>query len=337
MVRHVSRHMTHATLDEHGDIEALQLEGGESLAADFFVDCSGFAALLIGKTLQTPYVSFSDNLFNDAAIALPSPRDGPIRPQTVSTALRHGWAWKIPLTSRYGNGYVYSSAHCSADEAETELRTHLGLLDADTPARHLKMRIGRVTRHWNRNCVAVGLSQGFIEPLEATALLFVQRTAAALVDALEKGNLDETARAAFNDQVNAQFEGTRDYIVTHYKTNTRTDTDYWRANAANTVLSDPLQHLLQTWLASRSLVPGLDKGVFGRGYPTLSWYSLLAGMGIFPEDDRLRAPTAQEAQYDLACVDNLLERSAMNFPDHAAFLRDIPPKVTERSLQIYMW
>ena len=336
-VRHVSRHMTHATLDEHGDIEALQLEGGESLAADFFVDCSGFAALLIGKTLQTPYVSFADNLFNDAAIALPSPRDGPIRPQTVSTALRHGWAWKIPLTSRYGNGYVYSSAHCSADEAETELRTHLGLLDAETPARHLKMRIGRVTQHWNRNCVAVGLSQGFIEPLEATALLFVQRTAAALVDALEKGNVDETARAAFNDQVNAQFEGTRDYIVTHYKTNTRTDTDYWRANAANTVLSDPLQHLLQTWLASRSLVPGLDKGLFGRGYPTLSWYSLLAGMGIFPEDDRLRAPTAQEAQYDLACVDNLLERSAMNFPDHAAFLRDIPPKVTERSLQIYMW
>ena len=106
--------------------------------------------------------------------------------QTVSTALRHGWAWKIPLTQRYGNGYVYSTAFCSPDEAETELRAHLGLLDADTPARHLGMRVGRVSRHWNRNCVAIGLAQGFIEPLEATALLFVQRTATLLVEALEK-------------------------------------------------------------------------------------------------------------------------------------------------------
>ncbi len=141
--------------------------------------------------------------------------------QTVSTALGHGWAWKIPLTERYGNGYVYSTQFCSPDQAETELRAHLGLLDADTPARHLKMRVGRVTQRWNRNCVANGLAQGFIEPLEATALLFVQRTATMLVEALEDGDLGEDARSRFNDTVNAQFEGTRDYIVCHYKTNSR--------------------------------------------------------------------------------------------------------------------
>jgi hypothetical protein len=282
-------------------------------------------------------VSYSNNLFNDAAIAMPSPNDGPLQSQTVSTALRHGWAWKIPLTSRHGNGYVYSSAHCSADEAETELRTRLGLLDADVPVRHLKMRIGRVAKHWNRNCVAVGLSQGFIEPLEATALLFVQRTATALVDALEKGDLGETARAAFNNAVNARFEGTRDYIVTHYKTNTRTDTDYWRANAENTALSDPLRMLLGAWLESKPIVGGINQGVIGKGYPTMSWYSLLAGMGLFPADANLRAPTPVEAQYDLTSIDNLIERSALNFPEHRACLADIPPKVVEKSLQTYLW
>ena len=97
------------------------------------------------------------------------------------------WAWKIPLTQRFGNGYVYSSKFCSADQAETELRERLGLLDSDTPARHLKMKIGRVTRHWNKNCLAVGLSQGFIEPLEATALLFIQQTAAVFVDSCSRG------------------------------------------------------------------------------------------------------------------------------------------------------
>src|ERR1700756_352840 len=146
-VVHVSRHMLAAPLDERGNIRALELEGGDTLSADFFIDCTGFAALLIGKALQTPYVSFASNLFNDAAIAMPTPLgDGPIQSQTVSTALSHGWAWKIPLTSRNGNGYVYSSAHCSPDAAETELRTHLGLLDADFPARHLKMRVGRYAR-----------------------------------------------------------------------------------------------------------------------------------------------------------------------------------------------
>lgn len=336
-VRHVSGHMTEARLNERGDIASLQLEGDASLAGDFFIDCTGFAALLIGKTLDTPFVPFSENLFNDAAIALPTPLDGPIMSQTVSTALKHGWAWKIPLTHRYGNGYVYSTAFCTPDQAEAELRGHLGLLDADVPARHLKMRVGRVTMPWSRNCVAIGLAQGFIEPLEATALLFVQLSASWLVEALEQGDLGAQAQATFNARVNAQCEGTRDYIVTHYKTNTRTDSDYWRANAANTHLSRPLEQLLRTWLASRPLIPGLKKGSFGRGYPTMSWYSLLAGMGLFPQAGDMRPPTAAEAQHSLPAIDNLIERSAMNFPDHRTLLQAIPPRPNENALQIYMW
>jgi glycine/D-amino acid oxidase-like deaminating enzyme len=334
-VQHLPRHVLAVDRNERGDIAALQLEGGEALAADFFVDCTGFAGVLIDRTLQTPYVSYADALFNDAAVALPTPLDGPIMSQTISTALRHGWAWKIPLTRRYGNGYVYSTAFCSPEQAETELRTHLGLLDADVPARHLRMRTGRVERHWHGNCLAVGLAQGFIEPLEATALMLVQRTASLFVDALEKGDLGAAAQATFNTAVNAQFDGTRDYIVAHYKTNTRTDTDYWRANAANTRLSEPLTRLLKTWLARRPIVGGIQQGTFGQGYPVMSWYSLLAGMGLFPEDGELRPP--HESPHSLAAIDNLIQRSALNFPEHRELLGAIPPRPREESLQVYFW
>ncbi|HEU4671027.1 MAG TPA: tryptophan halogenase family protein [Dyella sp.] len=334
-IRHLPRHVNAVHCDDKGNIASLQLEGDERLEADFFIDCTGFSGLLIEKTLKTPYTSYADALFNDAAVAMPTPMDGPIMSQTISTALRNGWAWKIPLTARYGNGYVYSTAHCTPEQAETELRQHLGLLDTDVPTRHLRMRTGRVDRHWHRNCLAVGLAQGFIEPLEATALMLVQRTASLFVAALEKGDMDETAQAGFNAAVSAQFDGTRDYIVTHYKTNTRTDTDYWRANAANTRLSEPLVRLLRTWLASRPIVDGIRGGTFGQGYPVMSWYSLLAGMGLFPDDVGTRP--SGDAPHSLAAIDNLIERSASNFPDHRELLGAIPPRPRGETLQVYFW
>jgi len=336
-VVHVQRHVTQVQLNEQGEISQLQLDDGAMLAADFFVDCTGFASLLIGKALQTPFVPYSDNLFNDAAIAMPTPQGGAIESQTVSTALRHGWAWKIPLTRRCGNGYVYSSAHCSADQAETELRQHLGLLNADVEARHLKMRVGRMSRQWSRNCVAVGLSQGFIEPLEATALLFVQRTAAMLVEVLEHGDLGPAIQDQFNEAMRTRFENTRDYIVAHYKTNSRSDTDYWRANAENMNLSDSLQQVLMTWMSRKPLAPALKAGRCGQGYPIVSWYALLAGMGIFPDPQDLQPPSAQQARHRLDAVDDFVARSALNFPDHRELLARIPPRAGDRSLQLYLW
>ncbi len=336
-VRYRSAHVTHATLDEQGAISSVATREGEILSADLYVDCTGFAGLLIDKALKTPFVSFAENLFNDSAVALPSPMDDSIPCETVSTALRHGWAWKIPLTHRYGNGYVYSSRFCSADQAEHELREHLGLLDSDTSARHLRMRCGRVTRHWNRNCLANGLSQGFIEPLEATALLFIQRTAMRFAEILEQGDLGEQARERFNQQVNQEFEGTRDYIVTHYKTNTRTDTDYWRDNAANTQLSDELKQLYSVWMNGKSIAAGVRKQAIGKGYPVFSWYSIMTGMGIFPDPGDLRPPTPAESRYNLAEIDDLLERSAANFRDHRAVLASIPARRNDASLQIYFW
>jgi 2-polyprenyl-6-methoxyphenol hydroxylase-like FAD-dependent oxidoreductase len=336
-VRYVPAHVTHANLDERGALASIATQEGLTLAADLFVDCTGFAGLLIDKALKTPYVSFAANLFNDAAVALPTPIGATLPSETVSTALKHGWMWRIPLTQRFGNGYVYSSQACSADQAELELRQTLGLVDADVPARHLKMKIGRVTQHWHRNCVAIGLSQGFIEPLEATALLFIQQTAALFVDFLERGEVGDAGHDRFNALVNEHFEGTRDYIVTHYKTNSRTDSEYWRANAANLNLSDPLKQLLSLWMSGKGIAAPVRQQVLGKGYPVFSWYAILAGTGIFPDSNALHPPQGKEAAYRIADIDDLLDRSEVNYRDHREVLNNIPARRASAGLQVYFW
>ena len=336
-VRHRVAHVVHANLNEHGAIASIATQEGVTLSADLFVDCTGFAGLLIDKALNTPYVSFGENLFNDSAVALPTPPAATLPSETVSTALKQGWMWRIPLTQRFGNGYVYSSQACSADQAEQELRETLGMMDADVPARHLKMKVGRVTQHWNKNCVAIGLSGGFIEPLEATALLFIQQTTALFVDYLERGDLSETAHGQFNTQVNDHFEGTRDYIVTHYKSNSRTDTEYWRANAANLNLSEPLKQLLSLWMSGKGIAPAVRQQRLGKGYPVFSWYSIMAGMGIFPEPAALRPARGREGVYPIADIDDLLNRSEGNYKDHREVLNAIPPRRDTAGLQVYFW
>jgi tryptophan 6-halogenase len=336
-VRYLAAHVTQANLDERGAIASLSTKEGPTIAGDLFIDCTGFAGLLITQALKTPFISFAENLFNDAAIAMPTPLGDSVPSETVSTAMKNGWAWKIPLTGRFGNGYVYSTQFCTPDTAERELREHLGLLESDIPARHLKMKIGRVTQHWNKNCLAVGLSQGFIEPLEATALLFIQQTAASFVEFLEMGDLSEAAHDRFNARVNAHFEGTRDYIVTHYKTNSRTDTEYWRANATNLNLSDPLKQLLSLWMSGKGIAPPVRRQELGKGYPVFSWYAIMAGMGIFPDPRALRAPQGKEDVYRMSDIDNLLDRSELNYRDHREVLANIPPRSKNDSLQVYFW
>jgi glycine/D-amino acid oxidase-like deaminating enzyme len=329
-VKHLVRHVQKVRQHENGDIACLTTREGDAIEADFFVDCTGFAGLLIDQTLRAPFVPFAENLFNDAAIAVPTELDGQLPSETVSTALPHGWVWKIPLTSRYGNGYVYSSAYCSADQAEFELRQHLGLLEADVPLRHLKMKVGRVEQHWKNNCLAVGLSQGFIEPLEATALLVIQRTASTFAGFFNAGDLGPQPRERFNAVINESFETTRDYIVAHYKTTTRSDTPYWVDNARNVRLSPRLRQLLGLWMHGQPL-PASVKG----SYPLMSWYALLAGMGLFPEPETLRAARAEEQTVDLEGLDDFIERSTRHFLPHAQAVQAPPAPHGGKSLKIY--
>jgi flavin-dependent dehydrogenase len=326
-VNHCYGHVAEIKQHETGDIASLVIDkreaidkGGE-IHADFFVDCTGFAGLLLQKTLNSPFISYSNNLLNDSAVAMPSVIGEKIPSETVSAALKHGWAWKIPLTNRYGNGYVYSSAFCSADEAEHELRERLGLLDADVPVRHLKMKIGRVQEHWVKNCLAVGLSQGFIEPLEATALFLVQQTVAIFAEYFTKGEFTDRLRADFNQRVNGHFDGVRDYIVTHYKTSSRTDTEYWRANTADQQdISPVMRELYSAWMEGKDLAAEVNRLQIASYYPAPSWYCILSGMGILPGAEQVRKPTPDEARFDLAALDEFLRRCTLNFIDHRQLL-----------------
>lgn len=299
-VRHVVDTIARVEQHEGGDIAAVHLKGGTRIAADLFVDCSGFKGLLINETLGEPFLPYRDNLFNDRAIAIPTPLvDGEDIPsETVSTALRHGWAWQIPLTTRYGNGYVYSSDFISDDDAERELREHLGAAAEGASARRLRMRVGRVDRHWSRNCVAVGLAQGFIEPLEATALMLIQLSVEGLIAALEADDFGRGRQADHNRRVNGMFEGVRDYVVAHYRLNTRRDTDYWRANRAHRHISDRLASLLDVWDRGGDFEAELESHGSALMYLRPSWYALFAGMGRFPAELRAapQAVTAAQAK-----------------------------------------
>lgn len=315
-VVHIENRVTEVELAPSGDIASLYTESGRKLEATLFVDCSGFAGVLMQKNLKVPFISFANNLFNDRAVAIPSPRTEKLNAHTISTALKYGWAWDIPLTNRTGNGYVYSSNFCSADQAETELRQKLGLLDSEVEARHLKMKVGRLERHWHKNCVAVGLSQGFIEPLEATALHLVQETVQGFIEAFEGGNFTDKNKKAFNASINKRFEAIRDYIVCHYRVNSRTDTEYWVANSRNQHLSDSLKGIINCWLAGDNLTQEIERQGIGNYYPPASWHCLLAGYGIFPSQEQLKPGNEKANRFDMTKMDDFIRRCALNFAPH---------------------
>jgi len=312
-VVHIEGKVESTHLDSDGYIKNIRLDDGTTLDAELFVDCSGFSSLLMQQALKVPFVSFGKNLFNDAAVTLQTPFSEEYNPQTISTALSNGWVWRIPLINRTGNGYVYSSSHCSADEAETELRRHLNLVDNNISARHLKMKVGRVEKHWYKNCLAVGLSQGFIEPLEATALHLVQETIQGFIDACELGEFTNVNQDKFNQRINARFEGVRDYIVTHYILNSRQDTEYWQSNRNNTNISDSLKKLLSCWASGKDLTQEiLDQGI-DKFYTSMSWHSIFAGYGFFPDRDKLAPGSAKAHRHNLADIENFLDKCSINF------------------------
>jgi hypothetical protein len=310
------RHLEHRIVDVavvEGRVDHLVAEGGEAIAADLFVDASGFRGVLAQGALGVAFIPFAANLFNDRAVVMPTPADAHrINSSTKATALSSGWVWDIPLTNRTGNGYVYASRYLDTDAAETELRTHLGMLDSPTPARHLTMKVGRVATTWTANVVAVGLSQGFIEPLEATALHLVQATVEGFIAAHDSAH-DGSIRDAFNARIAARFEGIRDYIVAHYRLQHRRDTPYWRDNAANQHLSDSLKSVMTAWFTGEDLAAEVARQKIATYYAPISWGCLLAGYGNFPGVSRLRPVADNGARLR---IDDFIARCGMNFADH---------------------
>jgi len=324
-VRHISSTMESVLQHPDSGIQAIQLASGEQLNADLFIDATGFNSLLLQGVLQEPFETFASNLFNNSAVAIPSNRQDIIAAETKATALSAGWAWQIPLTNRTGNGYVYSDQYLSPEQAEKELRDHIGAdMSKDSgaeqkPAKHLKMKVGQVQRHWHKNVVAVGLSQGFIEPLEATALHLVQETvlklASSLLDPMYTSEPDRI-KLAFNESIRKRFNGVRDYIVCHYKMNTRTGSQYWIDNRENNNISTQLADVIDTWRAKKDIASVLEKHKMTQYYPVISWYCLLAGYGSFASASSAnKLPSSNMRQ-----LTQYLMRSTTHFASHNASL-----------------
>ena len=269
-------------LREDGALASIRTREHGSLEADLYVDCTGFRGLLVNQALGEPFVSFGDVLLNDSAVAIQVPRDiqrDGIRPYTTAHAHNAGWSWNIPLYGRDGTGYVYSSQFIDKDEAEREFREFLGPAAKDCTANHIKMRIGRCQNAWVKNCVAIGLSGGFVEPLESTGIFFIQHAIEELVNHLPPAEPDPGLITSYNATIGACIDGVKDFLTVHYFASDRVDTPFWRA----TKQVEPrewLRERMRVWKARlpepRSIYPAFH------GFESYSWAVMLLGVNHQP-------------------------------------------------------
>src|SRR3954453_3630443 len=260
---------------ESGFITAVRLQDGRTIAGDFFVDCSGFRSLLLGDKLGVAFRSWQHWLPCDRAVAVPSAVPGPPIPYTRSTAGGAGWRWRIPLQHRVGNGHVYSSAHISQDQATRELLDGLDSAPLAEP-RHLRFVAGRREKLWDRNCVAIGLSAVFIEPLESTSIHLTQSGIFKLMSLFPDTGFDSHEIDKYNALLIEEYERVRDFIILHYWATERDDSDFW--NHCRTMqIPDTLAEKIELW-SGKARVFRNQSDLFTED----SWIAVLLGQRKFP-------------------------------------------------------
>ena len=260
---------------ESGDVEAVELESGERIAGDLFVDCSGFRGLLIEQELAAGYEDWSKWLPCDRAIAVPTANVGPLDPFTRSTAHGAGWQWRIPLQHRTGNGHVYSSPYMEADEAERILLDNLEGEPLAEP-RHLRFTTGMRKSFWSHNVVAMGLSSGFLEPLESTSIHLIQNGIQRLLALFPDREISPVERDEYNRGMRELYEDVRDFIILHYKATQRDDTAFWRY-VRDMDVPESLARKMELWrLHGRVFREGAE--LFG----VTSWVAVMLGQNVWP-------------------------------------------------------
>ena len=261
---------------ESGDISDVVLESGQVVKGDFFIDCSGFASLLMDKTLGTEFEDWTHWLPCDRAIAVQTEAVSEPLAYTRSIARESGWQWRIPLQTRVGNGLVYCSDFMSDDEARATLLENLEG-EIITEPRVLRFRAGQRAKHWNRNCVALGLAAGFLEPLESTSIHLIQRGVIRLMQMFPYGGIVESDREEFNRQMDTEFRFIRDFIIMHYHVTERTDSEFWR-RCREMDIPDSLQHRLDLF-GDTGRVFEAEGDIFREN----SWTQVMLGQGIEPK------------------------------------------------------
>jgi tryptophan halogenase len=300
---------------ESGFVRALALESGQRVEGDLFIDCTGFRALLIEQKLKAGWEDWGHWLRNDSALAAPTPSTDEITPYTRAIAHEAGWQWRIPLQHRVGNGLVYSSQYISEEDARATLLAHLDGEPLFEP-RLIRFRAGRRLKAWDKNVIAMGLSSGFVEPLESTSIHLFQIAATRLIQLFPFSGINEAIAGRYNDQSQVEFEKIRDFIILHYKLTERDDTPYWR-DCRSMEIPDSLAQRIALFRDNAIVYQGPEEM-----FRADSWLQVMLGQRLSPRGyhHMARLLGSDRLRNALDTLKTNIAGAVAKMPTHRAFL-----------------
>ncbi|MGS2720034.1 tryptophan halogenase family protein [Paraglaciecola aestuariivivens] len=336
-VKHILDHVTQVNTTPTGDIASVSTKLNGEIEGDLFIDCTGFNALLIGQHYQIPFIDKQHILFNDSALAIQVPyldEQDEIASHTISTGQKAGWIWDIGLPTRRGVGYVYSSAHSTDEQAEIELRDYvkqsIGAKADELSVRKIPIKPGHRQKFWHKNCVAVGLSAGFLEPLEASALVLVELSAAMISEQLPANReVMDIVADRFNKKFLYRWDRIIDFLKLHYVLTQRTDTDYWQDNCLAQSIPEDLTTLLTLWKYESPWQLDFDHA--DEVFPSASYQYVLYGMGFKTQarHSKKRSENAQLAQASFQQNAQISQKLMAGLPKN----RELINKIKQYGLQ----
>jgi len=303
--------------NENGFIKSIGLDNGKIIAGDLFIDCTGFKGMLIEETLHTGYEDWSHWLPCDSAIAVQTKVTKNAVPYTRSIAHSAGWQWQIPLQNRMGNGIVFCSKHLSDEDAKATLLNNIEG-DLINEPRVIKFKTGTRRKHWNKNCVAVGLSSGFIEPLESTSIHLIQQSIIRLMQNLPSKNMEQANIDDFNSKMRFEIDNIRDFIVLHYHVTQRSDSAFWRY-CKNMEIPESLQQRINLFIENGNAYK-TERELFGE----TSWIQVMIGQGLMPEHYHQIVDMMSDTELKgfLDNIKSTIARRVNSFPKHNDFIKN---------------
>jgi tryptophan halogenase len=319
-VKRIEGRIKHVQNDEAGNISSLLLEDGEPVLGDVFIDCTGFRGLLIGDNLDVGYEDWSHWLAADSAIAVQTQAVEAPRPYTRAIAHSAGWQWRIPLQNRVGNGIVYASQFLSDDEAQDTLLANLTGQTITEP-RQLRFKTGRRKKAWHKNCIAIGLSSGFLEPLESTSIHLVTTAILRLMKLFPFGGNTTMLAEQFNREAQLELETVRDFVILHYHQTQRNDSKFWD-HYRNMAVPDSLVHRMAMFRENGYAWPD-DVGLFRVD----SWVQVMMGQGLMPKQHHGagRVLPADGLKQQMMTLRNMIDNAVLQMPAHGDFIQSYCP------------
>lgn len=300
---------------DDGFVEKVVLKSGQELSAQLFIDCTGFRGLIIEKAMNTGYDDWSHWLPCDTAVAVPSRNLTDLLPYTRATAHGAGWQWRIPLQHRTGNGHVFCSKYMSDDQAKKILLDNIeGEVLAEP--RFIRFKTGMRRKFWNKNCVAMGLASGFLEPLESTSIHLIQSSISKLLALLPSANFDQTIVDKYNELLTAEFTFVRDFIILHYKVTQRTDSEFWNY-CRHMEVPETLQKKLDLYRDSGRLFRDNNEL-----FDEVSWFAVMQGQGMNPRSYHPLADQIEAEEFNglMQEIKAVINRAANAMPTHMDYI-----------------